>query len=66
MNAPEREYIEIVHKVKNCLAVIVGEANYLLKTETLTENGQNQLEDIKKQVSRIDELLENIEEEDGR
>lgn len=60
MNAPEGEYTEIVRKVKNALDVILGEAKYLLKTETLTEHGENQLEDIKKQVSRIDELLEKM------
>ncbi len=60
MNAPEGEYAEIVRKVKNGLAVIVGEANFLLKTETLTEQGKNQLQDIKKQVSRIDELLKKM------
>jgi len=60
MNAPEGEYAEIVRKVKNGLAVIVGEANFLLKRETLTEQGENQLEDIKKQVSRIEGLLEKI------
>ena len=65
MNAPEGEYTEIVRKVKNGLAVIVGEANFLLKRETLTEQGENQLEDIKKQVSRIDELLEKIEEKNN-
>jgi len=60
MNAPEGEYTEIVRKVKNGLAVILEEANFLLKRETLTEQEKNQLQDIKKQVSRIDELLKEI------
>ncbi len=60
MNAPQGEYAEIVRKVKNGLAVIVGEANFLLKTETLTKHGNSHLEEIKKQVSRIDELLKKI------
>ena len=60
MNEPEGEYAEIVRKVKNALAVILGEAGFLLKTETLTKHGNNHLEEIKKQVSRIDGLLEGI------
>ncbi|HEB13477.1 MAG TPA: hypothetical protein ENI13_00680 [candidate division CPR3 bacterium] len=60
MNAPEGEYTEIVRKVKKALVVILGEAAFLQKTETLTEHGENHLEEIKKQVSRIDELLKKI------
>lgn len=56
----EGEYSKIVRKVKNALAVILAEANFLLRTKTLTEQGENHLEEIKKQVSRIEDLLEKI------
>jgi len=62
MNAPEGEYAEIVRKVKNGLAVIRAEADFLLSIESLrgTLTGENHLEEIKTQVKRIDGLLEKI------
>ena len=60
-NAPEGKYSEIVAEVKNCLAIILGNAQLILRSANLTEAEKEELGQIKKTIWRIDGLLEKIE-----
>lgn len=60
-NAPEGKYSGVLPKVKQALAIILGESELVLMQEKgLSQEGKKKLEQIKAQVFRIDELLEKV------
>jgi len=61
MNPDKKNYSEIVEQVKQAETIILGNAEIVLAHETLSEEGRERLEEIKRQVWRIDNLLEKVE-----
>jgi len=58
---PKGKYSGVVQKVKQALTIILGNAELLLRQEEgLSEEGRKKLEEVKKQVLRIDKLLEKV------
>lgn len=57
-NQKKRTSQERIAEIRNALAVILGNTELLLRQEErLSEEGKERLEEIKKQVWRINELL---------
>jgi len=53
---------KITAEVKNCLAMILGNAELLLRQEkNITPEGREKLEEIKSQVWRIDSIMDKLE-----
>lgn len=59
-NAPRNKYNEIVEQCKQAETIILLNADLLLTHETLSQEGKELLETIKKQTWRIDKLLNKI------
>jgi len=58
MTPDKGKYREIAEEVKTALTVILLNTDITLRDETLTEQGKRGAQEIKKQVWRIDRLLE--------
>ena len=62
MNPDKKKYNEVVEQCKQAETIILGNAELVLAHQTLSEEGKERLEEIKKQVWRLDGLLEKIGE----
>lgn len=52
-----------VQEIKNCLAIILGNAQLVLRSENLAEEDRERLKQIEKQVWRIDGILSKKEKD---
>ena len=59
-NTPQRQYKKILLEVKEAETIILLTTDLVLSDETLTKEGKKRLTEIKKQVRRIDRLLEKV------
>lgn len=60
-NAPRNKYNEITEQCKQAETIILLNADLLLTHETLTQEGKELLDTIKKQTWRINKLLKKID-----
>jgi len=61
MNPNKKKYSKIVEQCKQAETIILGNAELVLAHETLSQEGREELEEIKRQTWRIDKLMDKIE-----
>ncbi len=55
-NTPEGKHTEFVEEVRNCLTIILWNAELILENENLTEQGREEIKKIERTVWRINQL----------
>ena len=61
MNPHQKQYNEIVQEIKQVETIIMLTADLVLVDEVLSREGKQRLKEIKKQVRRINGLLDKIQ-----
>ena len=61
MNPHKKQYNEILQEIKQVETIIMLTADLVLADEVLSREGKQRLKEIKKQVRRINRLLDTIQ-----